>query len=94
MTASRRDRAAWVAGGRLAAAALAATLGPVWSRPALADSEMKQSPLLMRRAGPSCRPGDLGAEPGAGYRYWLGPCAGPDGGEAPPAGSRRGRRAR
>ena len=46
--------------------------------PTLADHEMVQSPLLMRRAGPSCQPGNLEGEPGAGIRYRLGPCAGPD----------------
>lgn len=50
----------------------------VFTAPAQADSQMKQSPLLMRRAGPSCRPGNLGGEPGAGYLYRLGPCAGAD----------------
>ncbi len=48
------------------------------SAPAFADSEMKQSPFLMRRAGPSCQPGNLGGDAGAGYGYRLGPCAGAD----------------
>ena len=52
---------------------------------ASADSRMVQSPLLMRRAGPSCQPGHLGGEEGAGYRYALGPCAGVDGTVAAPA---------
>ena len=52
--------------------------------PTLADSQMKQSPLLMRRAGPSCQPGNLEGEPGAGYAYRLGPCAGVD--SSSPAG--------
>ena len=71
-------------------------LGLAGLAPAWADSEMKQSPLLMRRAGPSCQPGNLGAETGAGYNYRLGPCEGPDTSDAVPAleslGQRRGRR--
>ncbi len=46
--------------------------------PALANGAMKQSPLLLRRAGPSCRPGHLGSARGAGYFYRRGPCAGVD----------------
>ncbi len=53
------------------------------STPAFADNQMKQSPLLMRRAGPSCQPGNLGSQPGAGYSYRLGPCAGVDTSAAP-----------
>ena len=48
------------------------------STPALANGAMKQSPLLLRRAGPSCTPGHLGAVRGAGYFYRRGPCAGVD----------------
>lgn len=63
--------------------------------PSFADNEMVQSPLMMRRAGPSCRPGNLGGDPGAGYRYRLGPCAGAEAspsantGEGPAAYRRR-----
>lgn len=63
--------------------------------PVRADNQMVQSPLLMRRAGPSCQPGNLGAEPGAGYGYRLGPCAGADQGDNPaPERPRLTRRAR
>ena len=69
--------------------------------PTLADNEMRQSPLLFRRAGPSCQPGHLGGEEGAGFGYRVGPCAGPDAAPAPeedqgtrrPSPRRRGRRA-
>ena len=64
---------------RHADAVLAAALAfATWPGPTLADSEMKQSPLMMRRAGPSCQAGNLGGDPGAGYFYRLGPCAGVD----------------
>ena len=63
---------------RLHAILLAALALTAVSTPAVADSQMKQSPLLMRRAGPSCQPGNLGGEEGAGYFYRLGPCAGAD----------------
>lgn len=52
--------------------------------PARADNEMKQSPLLFHRAGPSCRAGDLGGQDGAGYGgYLVGPCLGVDPSPAP-----------
>ena len=62
---------------RYACAALLLTLAAT-DTAALANGAMKQSPLLMRRAGPSCRPGHLGAARGAGYFYRRGPCAGVD----------------
>ena len=64
----------------------------VMTRPtvALADHEMVQSPLLMRRAGPSCQPGNLAGDPGAGRRWYLGPCAGVDA-TAPADDNERGR---
>ena len=81
---------------RWRAVVLGVSLGVAGLAPARADSEMRQSPLLMRRAGPSCQRGNLGAEPGAGYYYRLGPCAGPDTSDAAPAlgspGERRIRR--
>ncbi|RYC29552.1 hypothetical protein D3273_23490 [Lichenibacterium minor] len=63
---------------RVRVATLMAVVTVTLATPAFADNQMKQSPLLMRRAGPSCQPGNLGAEPGAGYYYRLGPCAGAD----------------
>ncbi len=53
-----------------------------------ADSEMKQSPLLFHRAGPSCQPGNLGGEDGAGFGYRVGPCAGPDAAPVPDGAQR------
>lgn len=65
-----------------------------WSVPARADDVMQQSPLLMRRAGPSCRPGDLGGSPDAGYGLALGPCAGADPATPPTGNARAGRNGR
>ncbi len=69
--------------GRVYAAIIAALAVAACPTATFADNEMRQSPLLMRRAGPSCRPGNLGAQPGAGYHYQLGPCAGADASAAP-----------
>jgi hypothetical protein len=63
---------------RAVAMLTAASAIAVCPSPGVADQEMVQSPLLMRRAGPSCQPGNLEGDPRAGYRYYLGPCAGPD----------------
>lgn len=75
--------------------ALALFFAPLaWSVPAWAENVMEQSPALMRRAGPSCRTGDLGGSPNAGYGLALGPCAGADPATPPSESARAGRNGR
>lgn len=56
---------------RLAIALAALT---VWSAPALANGAMRQSPLLMHKAGSACAGKHRGPQRGAGYRCRLGGC--------------------
>ncbi|WP_237480107.1 hypothetical protein [Lichenibacterium dinghuense] len=63
--------------GLALAGCAALALAPTGASVALAG-HIHQSPLLMRRAGPSCRAGHLGGAPHAGYRWLRGPCRGVD----------------
>ena len=65
-----------------------------WPVPAWAENVMEQSPLLMRRAGPSCRPGDLDGSQNAGYGLALGPCVGAEPTTPPVENERVGRSGR